>query len=99
MQQKQSATSLQISPEDERRIRIRKYSIAMTIRFACVILGVVVQGPLMWLFWLGAIFLPYFAVVIANAKDSSQDKTLTLAQAPTLKIDASDFQFKSESKG
>lgn len=44
-----------------------KYSIAMAIRLLCVISVVFVHG--WWLIApaLGAVFLPYFAVVLANA--------------------------------
>lgn len=48
-----------------------RYTVAMSIRVACLILGVVVQGPLMWVFFAGAIFLPYFAVVLANTQGQS----------------------------
>lgn len=47
------------------------YTVAMSIRVVCLILGVLVQGPLMWVFFAGAIFLPYFAVVLANAQGQS----------------------------
>jgi hypothetical protein len=45
-----------------------KYSLAMTIRVVCIIVAIFVEGWLMWLAFAGAIFLPYFAVVLANAQ-------------------------------
>ena len=60
--------------------------------------------PLGWLtllFAIGAIFLPYFAVVIANAQGSSASKSLAKsAEAPTISISADAFkQAKSANDG
>lgn len=69
-----------------------KYLISQVIRVVCIILAVFVQGWMMWVFFAGAIFLPYFAVVLANAQ--GQGKTTTKATAvvaPTLKIGADAF--------
>lgn len=54
------------------KARRRRYLIAMSIRVACFVLMVVLPLPLegKLLLALGAIFLPYFAVVAANAYDS-----------------------------
>ena len=46
---------------------MKRYLISMAIRTACVILAVVVSGPLRWIFIVGAVILPYIAVVMANA--------------------------------
>jgi hypothetical protein len=45
-----------------------KYTVAMTIRVICIVVAFFVEGWLMWLAFAGAIFLPYFAVVLANAQ-------------------------------
>lgn len=88
----QSLTSLAQSPEAERKSRMIKYTVAMTIRVICIVLAMLVQGWLMWVFFAGAIFLPYFAVVLANAAGpGSGDSTLSKAVAPTLVIEASAF--------
>ena len=81
MAKPQSVTSLDISPEQERRSRFVKYAIAMTVRVICLLLGVVVKGWFMWVCFAGAILLPYFAVVIANTQGSS-GKRSTSAEAP-----------------
>ncbi|CAB4720308.1 unannotated protein [freshwater metagenome] len=47
--------------------RQKRYFISMMIRTACFILTVVLPSPFRWLALLGAVLLPYFAVVIANA--------------------------------
>lgn len=66
-----SVTSVPDSPDVERSKRMKQYAIAMTIRTICVALLVVLEGWLMWLAAAAAIFLPYFAVVLANSKDES----------------------------
>jgi hypothetical protein len=88
----QSVTSIGQSPEDERKSRMIKYTIAMTVRVVCIVLAMVVQGWLMWVCFAGAIFLPYFAVVIANGVGNGSSKdSAPKAVAPTLVIDASSF--------
>jgi predicted tellurium resistance membrane protein TerC len=62
----QSITNLPLSPEAERRVRMIKYSIAMGIRVVCIVLMLFVQGWWLLVCAIGAITLPYFAVVIAN---------------------------------
>lgn len=97
MAKPQSLTSIAQSPEDERRARMLKYTLAMTIRVICIVLAMVVQGWMMWLFFAGAILLPYFAVVIANsAGGNTQSGSLPKAVAPTLVITAEAFS-KSKS--
>ncbi len=50
------------------RARERRYIISMGIRTLCFILAVVFMGHwVMWVFLVGAVFLPYVAVVMANA--------------------------------
>ena len=51
----------------EQNGRTRRYLISMGIRTACVILAIFVPGWLRWVFIVGAVALPYLAVVIANA--------------------------------
>ena len=47
--------------------RQKRYFISMMIRTACFILTVILPSPYRWVALLGAVALPYFAVVIANA--------------------------------
>jgi hypothetical protein len=48
--------------------RQRRYLISMGIRTLCFLLAVVSMGHwFMWIFLVGSVFLPYVAVVIANA--------------------------------
>ena len=59
-------TELPPSPEDERRSRMIRYTVAMSIRMVCIILAVVVPGWWRVIPIAGAVVLPYIAVVIAN---------------------------------
>jgi threonine/homoserine/homoserine lactone efflux protein len=90
----QSVTSVEASPEAERKSRFIKYTIAMVIRVICILLAVAV--PVSWLtiiFVAGAVFLPYFAVVIANAQGSGSNTSKTKsAEAPTISISADAFR-------
>lgn len=61
-----SITSLPLSPEDDRRARMVHYSVAMGIRFVCIISLLFFRGWWLILPGLGAVFIPYFAVVVAN---------------------------------
>jgi len=61
-----SITSLPLSPDEERRHRMIKYSVAMSVRVVCLIVAVIVPGWWAAVPLVGAIFLPYFAVIIAN---------------------------------
>ncbi|HEU4755296.1 MAG TPA: DUF3099 domain-containing protein [Agromyces sp.] len=62
----QSITTLPPSPEEERRARMIKYTIMMGIRVACIFALLFAQGWWILVFAAGAVFLPYFAVVVAN---------------------------------
>jgi len=99
MQKPQSVTSIGQSPEVERRNRMIKYTVAMVIRVICIVLAMVIQGWLMWVFFLAAIFLPYFAVVLANVPGQTSDGgSLPKAVAPTLTISADAFSKPAEPK-
>lgn len=73
MNKPQSITTLAESPDSERNRRMARYSIAMGIRLVCVLLCFFVQGWWLILPAIGAIVLPYVAVVIANASTRSSD--------------------------
>ncbi|MDA8777150.1 DUF3099 domain-containing protein [Pontimonas sp.] len=67
MPQPYAVTALQDSPDVERRSRMVKYTVAMGIRLACIGACFLVQGWWLLIPAMGAIFLPYFAVVSANS--------------------------------
>ena len=70
MAKQQSITSLPRSPEDDRRARMIKYSVAMGIRLVCILACFVVPGYWIIIPVIGAVVLPYIAVVLANVTDS-----------------------------
>jgi hypothetical protein len=72
----QSITSLPPSPDEERHSRVVKYSIAMSVRLLCVVLCFFVHGWLLLLAVVGALVLPYVAVVIANTASTSGSGTV-----------------------
>ncbi len=71
MKTTQSITELPQSPSDERRTRMIRYSIAMSVRMVCVIACFFAPGWWLLLPAIGAIVLPYVAVVLANARGSA----------------------------
>lgn len=87
----QSATSLPRAPRDDAGRRIAKYMITMGIRVGCFVAMVLITpyGWYTWVFALGAVFLPYVAVVIANVGQGdkpvaavSPERTLPSTPAP-----------------
>ena len=69
-----TVTSLQNAPELERRSRMIKYTVAMGIRLACIGACFLVSGWWLLIPALGAIILPYFAVVVANSATTEGQK-------------------------
>lgn len=69
----------------------------MSLRIVCIILMVAIQpyGWYTWLLLLGAVFLPYVAVVMANVSSNVDSTTaenpeLALTAAPTEMVRVSD---------
>ncbi len=59
---------------------MRQYSTAMSLRMACLILVFFVPWELKIVFGIGAVVLPYIAVVLANA--GSRIGTVAIAPGP-----------------
>jgi hypothetical protein len=78
--QAQSITTLPMSPDEERKSRMVKYSIAMGIRTLCVVSLLFVQGWWIILMVVAALVLPYLAVVIANTR--SKGAAQAMAERP-----------------
>ena len=67
-------TTAASSRADEISHRQRRYVISMGIRTLCFLGAVAVgSGWLRWVLFAGAVFLPYVAVVMANATDRRDD--------------------------
>jgi hypothetical protein len=67
-----SITSARSSRSEDIRRREVKYLISMGIRTLCFILAIVLPSPERWFLVAAAVFLPYFAVVVANAADGRE---------------------------
>jgi Flp pilus assembly protein TadB len=68
-------TGAQTSLATDQRARTRRYLMSMSIRTVCFLCAIVAHGPLRWVLVVGAVVLPYVAVVGANAgreRDSSR---------------------------
>lgn len=84
----QSITSLPRSPEEDRHARMVKYAIMMGIRLVCIFVCLVVPGYWIIIPAIGAVVLPYIAVVIANVSTSNataarRPEQLSITSTPT----------------
>ncbi|HEY8912985.1 DUF3099 domain-containing protein [Lacisediminihabitans sp.] len=87
MAKQQSITSLPRSPQDDRRSRMVQYSVAMGIRTVCIIACLFTPGWWLLLPAIGAIVLPYIAVVLANAKGATSSVVLRPGSIERLPVD------------
>lgn len=60
-------TDVQSGTSQAQKNRQRTYLIGMSLRTLCFVGAIIAQGTLRWVLVAGAILLPYFAVVVANA--------------------------------
>ncbi|GAA5034895.1 hypothetical protein GCM10023258_36190 [Terrabacter aeriphilus] len=67
-----SVTSAATSTTDDQDQRVKRYLTMMGIRIACFGLVFVTSGWLRWTAVLAAVFIPYVAVVLANAVSPRQ---------------------------
>ena len=67
--------------------RQRRYFFSMMIRTACFILTVILPSPYRWVALLGAVTLPYFAVVIANAGRETVNGGADIVEEKPLALD------------
>ncbi|HEX6233272.1 MAG TPA: DUF3099 domain-containing protein [Jiangellaceae bacterium] len=63
----QSVTTARPGRSDDLSARQRRYLWMMGIRIVCVPFALLVEGWVRWVFIIGAVVLPYLAVVVANA--------------------------------
>lgn len=76
-----SITNAQVPLSEDQGARTRKYLISMAIRTVCFIGAVVASGWLRWVLIVGAVILPYIAVVVANAgRERTKDQPLVFIQ-------------------
>ena len=67
-----TVTTAPTSTTDDQDQRVRRYLTMMGIRVVCFGLVFVTSGWLRWAAIIGAVAIPYFAVVVANAVRPSQ---------------------------
>ena len=65
-------TGAPTAQSEDLRGRTRRYLLSMGLRTVCFIGATVVSGPLRWILIVGAVLLPYLAVVFANAGRASR---------------------------
>lgn len=77
-----------------------QYSLAMGIRMVCLILIFVVDGWFKLLMVAGAVFLPWFAVVIANGNDKAEVHSDSLLDsAPLAELESPPVPAPQENPG
>jgi hypothetical protein len=85
-------TDAQESHTDEMHRRMVKYTVAMSVRLACLLLFFFIPGWPRWLFVAGAVFLPWIAVIIANGgSDQVKASDALLDQAPLAELPSAEF--------
>lgn len=64
------------SHSDDIALRQRRYLITQSLRMLCVLLAVALPVPVVWkgVFMVGAVALPWFGVVMANAGPTAKTK-------------------------
>lgn len=92
-----TVTSVGDAPSAERNQRMRKYAITMGIRMACIAAMPFVRGWWIVLCAVGAIFLPYIAVVLANVKHYSRADDVV--EHATLELEDTDARDVSDAQG
>ena len=66
-QEVHSITTAVVPLSNDQKARETRYLWSMSLRTVCFIAGIITTGVWRWTFMAGAVFLPYFAVIIANA--------------------------------
>lgn len=78
-----NVTSARVPLSSDQASRNRRYLISMSIRIICFVLCIVFTGWLRWAFFVGALILPWVAVVIANAgRENADGAADTLQHSP-----------------
>lgn len=79
-------TSAAPSRSEEIRGRERRYIQSMAVRTGCFLLAVAFREHwVVWLFLAAAVFLPYVAVVMANARSAPEPEASPFGYEPDLK--------------
>ncbi len=76
-----SITTARAGHSSDVEARQRRYLLSMLLRTLCFVAAVIASGWLRWVFVAGALFLPYIAVVLANA-GNRKDQQVAEAYTP-----------------
>ena len=68
-------TGARVSLREDQRQRTRRYLMSMAIRTVCFVAAIIATGWLRWVLFAGAVFLPYVAVVMANAGRARSERS------------------------
>ena len=63
--------------------RVKRYAWTMAFRTACFVSMIFVEGPLRWVLFAGAVFLPYVAVLLANQSNQRHEPSQVNRADPT----------------
>lgn len=80
-----SVTTARMSHTDDLALRQRRYVLTQSVRIICVVAATLAPVPLVWkgVFMFGAVALPWFGVVMANAGPTvSRSKKSNLVAKP-----------------
>lgn len=78
-----SVTSARRSLSEDQSERNRRYLISMSIRTICFVGSIIADGWLRWALFIGALVLPWIAVVVANAgREQRGHGTATIVSSP-----------------
>ena len=79
-----SITSARLSHTDDIALRQRRYVLTQSVRILCVVLATALPVPVVWKigFIFGAVALPWFGVVMANAGPTVSRKAKPRYVAP-----------------
>lgn len=81
-----SVTTVRASTAEDRHRREMQYLLAMFLRIVCIVVAVVVPGPMRWVAVVGAMLLPWFAVMIAN--NTGSPASVRVDPGPSLALSA-----------
>lgn len=86
-----SVTSARTPLSVDQAWRYRRYIISMSVRISCFIATILTAGWLRWTFFVGALVLPWVAVVIANAgRENAEGAADALQHSPWALEDGTD---------
>jgi len=73
-------TGARTALSEDQAARQRRYLFSMSLRTICFVGAILASGPLRWGLIVGAIFLPYVAVVAANIRKSEPRVAMPIVQ-------------------